>query len=334
MNKPIVYIIVPVYNMEALLHRCMNSLLEQTHKNICILLVDDGSKDSSPAMCDAYARQDRRIQVIHQENKGVSATRNTGIEFCLKDSLNPEKDYLAFVDSDDFVHPEYIERLMHFCEDEGCDCVQCGFERGSADSFTSAPVPANISYSNGRDTLLGYRIKSIMWGKLYRLSQFQDLRFPIGRVNEEEFFLYKLVHKCQKMAFTDEKLYYYYERPGSIMHQMATKLRNNPRRYDWLIAFEERATYFRQDKQLMQRSYEKVCIELILRYTEQMALPAQQRDTAVNEGLYTRAYRNAYRKMISLSTIPFKRKLVYTAFYFLPLSAVLLSRVRPLRGGF
>lgn len=332
MHQNLVFIVVPVYNMEVLLPRCVDSLRNQSHTNIRIVLVDDGAKDSSGAICDRYAAMDDRIHVIHKPNGGLSDARNAGIAWCMSQSKDHAKDYLSLIDSDDFVRPDFIARLLEICEDNDCDGVQCRYEKGSGEAFTKKD-PANLEITDGKGALLGYRIKTICQTKLYRLGIFENESFRKGVLNEDEFITYRLVYKCRRFAFTDEAMYYYYQRPDSIMWQMQKKLRDNPHRFDWLKAFEERAEYFRNlgEQELEQRSYEKVCIELILRYTEQSVLPKAERDRAVVSGEYMRIYREHYRKMISLKTVPVSRKLIYTAFYVCPWSAALVSRIRPLR---
>lgn len=328
-----VFIVVPVYNVEAFLPRCVDSLLKQTHPNVQIVLVEDGTKDSSGEICDRYAANNSSIHVIHKPNGGLSDARNAGLAYCMAQSQDYARDYIAMVDSDDFVHEDFVARLLAICEENGCEGAQCAYEHGGGDAFTLLREP-RLEVTDGTRALLGYRIKSVCHSKLYRLAMYEDESFRVGMINEDEFMTYRLVYKCSHFAFTDEALYYYYERPGSIMDQMRNNIRDNPHRYDWLLGFTERAAFFetRGERQLEQRTYEKVCIELILRYTEQMALPADKRDRAIAEGQYLRAYRNAYRRMISLETIPLKRKAIYTLFRFLPLSAVLLSRLHPLRG--
>ena len=332
MRQNLVFIVVPVYNTEALLPRCVDSLRKQSHKNLRIVLVDDGATDTSGAICDRYADADDRIHVIHKPNGGLSDARNAGIAYCMEQSTDHGSDYLALVDSDDFIHPDFISRLLEICEENDCDGAQCRYERGSGDAFTQNS-PANLELTDGRGALLGYRIKTICQTKLYRLVVYEKEYFRKGVLNEDEFFTYRLIYKCRRFAFTDEAMYYYYERPGSIMWQMQKKLRDNPHRFDWLKAFRERADFFRSrgEKALEQRTYEKVCIELMLRYTEQMVLPRAERDEAVNSGEYLRLYREHYRKMISLRSIPAVRKLIYTAFYICPATAVAVSKIRPLR---
>lgn len=334
MKQNTAYIVVPVYNMEAFLPRCVDSLLGQSYHNFHIVLVNDGSKDASAEICDRYARADDRITVIHKPNGGLSDARNTGIIRCLEMSRQPELDYLALVDSDDFVHEDYLKELIRLCEENDCDGAQCNFEAGSADQFTSVPgAQYSIRLTDGYSALLDHSVKTLCPTKLYRMSIYKDILFPIGRLNEDEFTTYRLLYKCKKFAITPQPLYYYYQRPGSIMTQMRGKLRDNPRRYDWLLAFVERAAFFEAlgDRQQVQRAYEKVCTELILRYTEQMALAPDQRDRAIEKGEYIRAYRNAYRKMGLLKAVPPMRMAVYTLFYFCPSAAVAFSRIRPLR---
>ena len=127
MNKePMVSVIVPIYNVEKYLKRCIDSILNQTYKNLEIILVDDGSPDKCPQICDEYAKSDKRIKVIHKQNAGVSAARNDGLAIA-------QGDLIGFVDSDDFIHPSMYEEMVNYLVSQDCDLVSCGFSEFSDD---------------------------------------------------------------------------------------------------------------------------------------------------------------------------------------------------------
>ncbi len=329
MNK--LFFTVPVYNVEKYLDRCVNSLLRQSYGNFEVVLIDDGSKDSSGKMCDGYAQKHCGIKVIHQQNGGLSAARNSGIEYCLKNGAR--EDYIAFIDSDDFVAEKFGELLIEISQKYNAPIVQCQYEKGSNDYFAE-PNQASADYSlSAVDALLGYDLKSHSTPKLYKLKLFEDLRFPVGVLNEDEFVTYKAVYKAGKMAFSNRKLFYYYQHPGSIMDTIAKKLKGNPHKNDWLMAYMERYLFFKEhnEPELMKRTFEKICADIILRYSEQMNLKKQDRDNSMLNGEYKRAYRYFYKQMIHRRGIPFKRKLMYKIFYMLPISSFIAGKFVSLR---
>ena len=333
MLKNKIYAVVPVYNVEKYLKRCVDSLINQIYSNLKIILVDDGSTDKSPEICDFYAEKFENITVIHKPNGGLSDARNAGLEACFSESLNPCEDWLTFVDSDDFLSKNFACRLIDICEKNCCDIVQCGYEKGDKDEFSSFDRSGKITVCDSKTTLLGYRMKSQCCAKLYRLSLFENEKFRTGVLNEDEFITYRIIYKCKKIAFTDEKLYYYFQRQGSIMNHIANKLKNSSHKNDWLYAYMERIEFFsdKEDNELVLKTYEKICTDIILRYTEQMSLEKSERDNAVINGEYLRTYRYFYKKMMNLKTIPFFRKMIYIAFNICPFSAFIISRIRPLR---
>ena len=209
-NK-LVSIIVPVYNVEKYLKRCVDSITSQTYTNLEIILVDDGSTDTSGALCDELAKADSRIKVIHKENGGLSDARNAGIEIALGERI-------AFVDSDDMISPEYICAMNDFADISGCRIVQCGLRRF-----------ADISELSSDDTVDEFVIKSgeqiaadmqsidvVAWNKLYEVSLFDDIRFPKGRIHEDLATTYKLFDKAETAGITRSRLYYYYVNESGI----------------------------------------------------------------------------------------------------------------------
>lgn len=250
----LISVIVPVYNVEAYLERCIRSVFAQTYSDWELILVDDGSPDRSPEICDRYARQDSRIQVIHKQNGGLSSARNAGLDI-------KRGNYVTFLDSDDFWHPEYLQTLLTLCEKKQADIAQCGFIRGRANSF-----PANISVPhvrayNNHSIFLERGAKIIMWGKLYKSKLFDDIRMPVGKINEDDFTSWKLYYRASGIVVTDQLLYYYTCNPQSIMAQQ-----KQVPRLDFLEAYTERIAYFEEQGvgDLEKQSRGHFCLALLL----------------------------------------------------------------------
>ena len=329
-----IYLIIPVYNVQAYLARCLESVLCQRGQ-FHMILVDDGSTDGSGGMCDDYAaRHPERISVIHKPNGGLSSARNAGIRRCLERSADPERDYTMMLDSDDFLREGCLETLMALCAETDCDGVQFGWEHGPNSSFT-VPLPEKpvLRRMTGAEALLEPSVKTSFCNKLYRLSLYVGEMFPEGKLNEDEFLFYRILWKCRRFVTTSAAYMYYYHRSGSIMHTLAKRLKDNPHRNDWREAFDERIRFFEEkgERRQVQRCYERICIELILRYSEQMQLPKDQRDTDVTDGTMVRDFRRFYPRMIGLNTIRPARRLVFTLFYLCPWGAAVAGCFHSLR---
>lgn len=233
----LVSVIIPVYNVESYLKRCLKSVVSQSYENMEIILVDDGSTDSSPQICDDWAKKDKKIRVIHKENGGLSDARNVGMEMA-------QGAYLAFVDSDDVIDPDFIELLLKTAYEQKADIVECGVQRFSDENCSArsekleksrkifSPEEAMKELINDGD------IRQHVWNKLYRRETVGDIRFPVGKLNEDEFWTYKIIGKAERICRISEILYGYYQHPESIM---GTKY--GIRRLDALEAKEERMEY-------------------------------------------------------------------------------------------
>ena len=215
---PLVTIIVPVYNVESYLDNCLESLTGQTHANLEIILIDDGSSDKSPAICDRWARSDKRITVLHQCNQGLSAARNTGIN-------HAHGAYYAFVDSDDYVEPNYIQKMLDRIVADGTDMVICSFVREDQDK---KPLQTQDKTSVDRPTILsqqeclnrfrmGYEY-ILAWNKLYRASIWDTYRYPLGKIHEDEFAFHHIISRCTTISVIPDRLYHYVLHSGSITH--------------------------------------------------------------------------------------------------------------------
>lgn len=326
-----IFFVVPVYKVEKYLKRCVDSILTQTYENTHIVLVDDGSPDNCPAICDEYAKNHSNIKVIHKENGGLSDARNYGINYVLQTA--DENDYITFVDSDDFVHRDFAMTMINLCREYNSNMAQCKYEKGSESFFAENTANNNVQCMSFEDALLGYRIKSQVCAKIFKVKVFNNILFTPGVINEDEFVTYRAVYNAQNVVFTDENLYYYFQHGSSIMADVAGKLKGNPRKYDFLKAYSERIEFFENlnlaDQVL--RTKEKICTDLILRYCEQMTLKKEFRDIDCVNGTYKRIYNENYKQMIKRKSMPLKRKLMHISFYIAPFLAVLASEFFKLR---
>ena len=229
---PTISVIVPVYKVEDFLHRCVDSILAQSFGDFDLILVDDGSPDQCGQMCEEYAARDSRVQVIHRENGGLSAARNTGIDWALAHS---DSQWLAFVDSDDWVHPEFLRQLYQAAVETGCRLSACGLLRTSGEPLPepeaglAGVLSADDYYCGGHPQGL----PAVAWNKLYHKSLLQTLRYPLGKLHEDEFTTYQAVYAAERVAVIPARLYAYYQNPQGIM-----QAKWSPRRMDVLEAFE------------------------------------------------------------------------------------------------
>lgn len=242
MKSPIVSIIVPIYDVEQYLRQCVDSICDQTYSQLEIILVDDGSPDDCGAICDKYARSDPRVIVIHKKNGGLSSARNAGLDIATGT-------YVALIDGDDTIHPRFIEILVGLCEKYKCDIAQCDFLTVSEQSVK---LPLNsqrpLLFYTGRQILHEFctgkdNINTIVWNKLYRRGLFDETRYPLGKIHEDEFTTYKILWKSRKMVITNQYLYYYLQRQKSI-----TGRKYSIRRLDALDAFKERLDFLKVNK--------------------------------------------------------------------------------------
>lgn len=233
---PKISVIVPVYKVEEYLHRCIDSILDQSFMSFDLVLVDDGSPDRCGKICDEYAQKDPRIHVIHQENRGLSAARNTGIEWSI---LHSTSEWITFVDSDDWIHCRYLEILYGAaCRDGTSVSV------GRALKTRNTPLPnigqwystvekASTFYARGETEAV------VAWGKLYKKECFQNVRFPVGRLNEDAFTTHKVLFQQDCVSIVEQKLYAYYQNKNGIMNRPWT-----PQRMDAFDAYEDQISFF------------------------------------------------------------------------------------------
>ena len=229
---PKISVVVPVYKVEQYLPRCLDSLLKQSFSDFDLTLVDDGSPDACPAICDAYAKKDSRIYVIHQKNLGLSGARNTGIEWSLEHS---NSEWITFIDSDDWVHEQYLESLFRAVNATGALVACVMYERTTGEDPTVSQEDLAPKLIDTQEYYCeNYTEFITAWGKLYKKSDFQTLRFPIGKQHEDEFTTWKVLFRYTEIARIPAPLYAYFTNPSGIMSNW------NPARGQGLAAQEER----------------------------------------------------------------------------------------------
>lgn len=232
LHYPLISVIVPVFNVEDYLVRCIDSILNQIYSNLEIILIDDGSPDKCGMICDYYAGRDGRITVIHSKNEGLSAARNKGIDIS-------KGEYITFIDSDDYVSDGYILKMVQVAEKFQCDVVQCGFVKGESSVFPVISQSTKIEFFDNSSVFFNRKLKVTAWAKLFRSEVLKPFRFPEGKINEDEFFTYKVVYFSKKVVIMDISLYYYFQSPSSIMRGKNKKIR-----LDFIDAYQERLDLF------------------------------------------------------------------------------------------
>ena len=262
---PAISVIVPVYKVEAFLRPCVDSILAQTFQDFELILVDDGSPDNCGAICDEYSAKDSCIRVIHQENGGLSAARNTGIDAA-------RGEYLTFIDSDDYVREDYLARLLQIISSNGAEISVCGMCEFREDG----PIPSrkegdgSCTVVSGREAvLLQYSdaspIRVSACCKLYHRNLFSEIRFPVGKLHEDQAVTPIVLFNAAKVAAISDPLYCYRHRGQSIMHSKFSL-----RRYDDVTGAQQCAAYFEQkgDVELAaaarHRHKELICIYALL----------------------------------------------------------------------
>ena len=215
-DLPLLSVIVPVYNVETYLDRCIGSLVEQTYSNLEIFLVDDGSADGSGGICDAWAARDSRIHVIHTRNRGAGAARNLALDLA-KGAL------IGFVDSDDYIHPNMYRRLYGMLTEDvdiaECDLVvteedHCSLDDGHAGNSRVYPAVEAMRL-HIRDEAFCQTI----WNKLYRREMIGPIRFPEGHLIDDEFWAYQVIGNARALARCTDRMYAYRQQTGSVMHR-------------------------------------------------------------------------------------------------------------------
>ncbi len=232
--EPLISVIIPVYNVEKHLRKCVESIISQSYKNIEILLIDDGAKDASPAICDEYAQKDSRVKVIHKQNAGVAKARNTGIE-------NAAGDFFCFIDGDDHVHPDYIRCMLDVHTKTGAEISMCSYVYAWSDGrtkqtrntqYSSEHIFENSGKDALREMLYGRIYAPACYGKLFRKDI--SVCFPAFSIGEDMLASADYLLQADNVAMVNAPMYYYMQHDESVMHTV-----NPDKLYDLVITGDE-----------------------------------------------------------------------------------------------
>lgn len=236
----IISVIVPVYKVEDYIRRCINSILSQSFTDFDLILIDDGSPDRCPSICDYFASIDKRIHVIHQQNSGLSSARNAGIEWSI---ANSDSRWITFVDSDDWIDRRMLEILYNAITNTTHKICICQFKTINNNESSKALKPYKEYIVDPEKLYVHDRVNAtVAWGKLYAKKCFSNIRYPIGKLHEDEFVTYRLLFEQELVMFISAPLYFYYQNSDGIMNS-----KWNVKRLDSLEAFKEQIAYFEKE---------------------------------------------------------------------------------------
>ena len=210
----LISVIVPIYNVEKYLTKCIESIINQTYKNLEIILVDDGSPDKSPIICDEYAKKDNRIKVIHKKNGGLSDARNYGMSLATGE-------YISFIDSDDYIDEEMYEKMIFELINNDSDIVSCAINNVYSDRVESSYIEERVYDTELalKNLILGRDLNQTVWNKLYKKDVINGILFEKGKINEDDFWTYQVFANSKKIITLNKPLYNYIHRESSIMGQ-------------------------------------------------------------------------------------------------------------------
>lgn len=258
-------VIVPVYKVEPYIHRCVDSILGQSFPDFELILVDDGSPDNCGAICDDYAKNDCRVHVIHQKNGGLSAARNAGIDWVF---ANSDSQWLAFIDSDDWIHRDYLQILLSAVRKFDAKIAVCDKKRTA--QFCEDPVfqETEISCVTAGDAYVyHYPMLMTAWAKIYSRALFEEIRFPVGKLHEDCYITHIPLFQAEKVAVCNAAMYYYYYNPGSI-----TRVKWTEKRLQEIEAHEQRADWLKEHHyEMAYRKEIEVYVMTIYEHTEVLA---------------------------------------------------------------
>ena len=286
---PKISVVVPVFKVEPYLHRCIDSILAQTFTDFELILVDDGSPDNCGIICDEYATMDYRIHVIHQSNGGLSAARNAGIDWAFE---NSDSEWLAFIDSDDWVHQQYFELLLQTSIKTNTSICACQFEKVFDSEFYNTKeniLPKIRVYTPEYFWCNNCVVATVAYGKIYKKSSFSFLRYPYRRIHEDEYITYQIVFKEKLIAFIENKLYFYYQNPKGIMNS-----KWNVNHLDKLEAFRNQYYYYKAN------GYIHASRDALTRYKDAVAFENHNLETFLNGKNECKSVRKQFIKNSSL----------------------------------
>lgn len=295
----LVSVIVPVYNAERYLDECIASIVWQTYKNVEVILIDDGSTDCSGKKCDEWKEKDERVIVIHQKNRGVSAARNVGLS-------KSTGQWIAFVDSDDYIEKNYIEKLLLLNKKWETN-VSCGQRDG-----TELYAGSDEQCMESKAFLLSQCYRTALWYYLYKKELFDGVIFPEGKLSEDVAVLYKIIYRAKKVAVTSDVLYHYRVRKGSLSNKEQRITQCDIDRIDIL---KEKAVFFedRKEKELAETAWKDYLTNVLILYGYRKDI-----NFMIDGRVLIREYRKNVTKIWRSKMVPWKLKVILLVSFISP----------------
>lgn len=305
MKKKLISVIVPIYKIELFIDDCIKSILKQTYENLEILLVDDGSPDRCPEICDIYEKMDKRVRVIHKKNGGLSDARNM--------ALNEAKgELISFVDGDDYIDERFYEIMIREMEKYNCDIIECypvKFNDGEKPVARYSEQSRVITSTEWlTESGIGEFISCVVWNKVYKRELFENIRFPFGRHYEDEATTYKVIYKTNYIVRNNSALYFYRQREGSITKDNTT-IKEISEQYQ---ALKEKYSFFNEknEKQLAAFANAKLGVYMISKYNTRKKL--------VGNTQWYYDIISIFKEVNMFKIVPIKYKLYMLAFIVCP----------------
>ena len=305
-KTPLVSIIVPVYGVEEYIRRCIDSILSQTYKNFELILVDDGSVDLSGQLCEDFLINDERIVLIHNNNRGQGCARNIGLEAATGD-------YITFVDSDDYIHKDYIYMMLLLAEYTQADIVQSKINITYKTDLITDNNINKLSYYmiSGKSAPNTYEYKVAPCAKLYKKFLLKDIRFGRWKVNEDDAIYYRIAYGADKVCISDVYLYNYYQSPNSVMRNS-----KKDKLLDYIDIYYERIYFYENndDKLGLLKTRDRFCLILILNYINYVKNKTNSDDLK----RMLKIFKEEYAFVRVSENVSIVRKFIYGIFNIIP----------------
>ncbi len=312
MQDKLVSFLVPAYKAEKYIGACLKSILFQTYKNIEIIVIDDGSPDDTGKIADDFSKNDKRVTVIHKKNEGVSAARN--------DSIAAAKgEFIAFVDADDIIAPDFCEILMKLQEEKKCQIAVCANVRfNDEDKIISGGSGKILEMTNAEALKRNFMDNGYMvmpWGKVYARQLFNGVKFPNGRISDDDATIYKVIYNANKIALIEKQLYYYRATENSI-----TNSKFSVKELDYITAMEERAEFYK-NKGLIELYYRTLaaCCSIIVKFYCRVYMSGVEKRKKHLKELFTR-FKAMKKEVMKSRYTKFKLKVIFQVFSIWPQS--------------
>lgn len=297
-----VSIIVPCYKVEQYLPICIGSVQSQSYTNWELILVDDGSPDRSGEICEEYARKDGRIKVIHKPNGGQSDARNVGLEAITGD-------FVAFLDSDDFWHKDFLKIMMELQRQYDADIVQCKWTRGNQTVFPEIPITYKAVCKSGSEIMADGLFDVMFWGKIYRKAVVSGIKMPVGSVNEDDWTSWKFCYRAKKFVSSQNKLYYY-----TFNQEGISAITSRVLDLDFFGAFEEKNHFFKE-----QREYACVVWNLA-KWNRAIILKFRNEGSSESQrNVMMQQFKKNYKELCSYKHFKLKTRIYFRAFMLMPM---------------